>query len=248
MSGTLVTPPMLGIIGGSSLLNSSYFSSAEQRVVQTSFGKALLYFGNGFVFCQRHHADPDKEYSQPHLINKKAILSAFQSSGVTRVIAFGSVGSLKPDIPVGTLVLPDDFFNLWEQTSFFEDNRSHLVPSLAGPFRDEVLDVLRKADFSPVTTATYVQTTGPRFETKAEIRFLAQHSDVVGMTCAHEATLAAELQLPYALVCMVDNYANGINPLVELSLEQFRAGVALNLQTVERVLGLLLAKFVVTSP
>jgi len=54
-----------------------------------------------------------------------------------------------------------------------------------------------------------VQTHGPRFETAAEIRQVAGFADVVGMTCAHEATLCKELALPYALVCVVDNMANG---------------------------------------
>ena len=33
---------------------------------------------------------------------------------------------------------------------------------------------------------------------------------LVGMTVASEATLAAELELPYAALCSVDNYCNGI--------------------------------------
>lgn len=39
---------------------------------------------------------------------------------------------------------------------------------------------------------------------------LAAFADVVGMTMASEATLAAELGIAYASVCTVDNYANGI--------------------------------------
>ena len=35
-----------------------------------------------------------------------------------------------------------------------------------------------------VPPGTYVQTVGPRFETKAEVRFLKQLGDIVGMTGA----------------------------------------------------------------
>ena len=57
---------------------------------------------------------------------------------------------------------------------------------------------------------TYVQTRGPRFETVAEIAALSRFADLVGMTLASEATLARELGMPFAAVCTVDNYANGL--------------------------------------
>lgn len=50
----------------------------------------------------------------------------------------------------------------------------------------------------------------PSPETKAEIRALARCGDIVGMTGAHEATLASELAVPYAMMCIVDNMANGL--------------------------------------
>jgi len=56
----------------------------------------------------------------------------------------------------------------------------------------------------------YVQATGSRLETRAEIAFFKRIGDVVGMTVASEATLAAELELPYAALCSVDNYCHGI--------------------------------------
>ena len=56
----------------------------------------------------------------------------------------------------------------------------------------------------------YWQTIGPRFETPAEIRLMAAHADLVGMTIASECVVAGELGLAYAAVCVVDNLANGI--------------------------------------
>ena len=56
----------------------------------------------------------------------------------------------------------------------------------------------------------YWQTIGPRFETPAEIRLIAAHADLVGMTIASECIVAGELGLAYAAVCVVDNLANGI--------------------------------------
>mmetsp|Transcript_2503 Transcript_2503/g.6289 ORF Transcript_2503/g.6289 Transcript_2503/m.6289 type:complete len:304 (-) Transcript_2503:45-956(-) len=67
----------------------------------------------------------------------------------------------------------------------------------------------------PGTTAddslVYVNTIGPRFETRAEIRAYAKVGHVVGMTCAREWALAEELQVPYCLVCVCDNACNGMS-------------------------------------
>jgi 5'-methylthioadenosine phosphorylase len=79
----------------------------------------------------------------------------------------------------------------------------------------------RAAGASVRTRGVYVQTTGPRLETPAEVAHFATLGDIVGMTMASEATLANELDIPYAAVCSVDNYCNG---LVErpLTFDQIR--------------------------
>jgi 5'-methylthioadenosine phosphorylase len=71
----------------------------------------------------------------------------------------------------------------------------------------------------------YWQAIGPRFETPAEIRLMAAHADVVGMTIASECIVAGELGLRYAAICAVDNLANGLGgePLGVEALERVRA-------------------------
>jgi 5-methylthioadenosine/S-adenosylhomocysteine deaminase len=109
--------------------------------------------------------------------------------------------------------------------------------------RQGLLSVLRANNYPVLDTGVYAQTLGPRFETPAEIRSLAiQGGDIVGMTCAHEATLCRELGLPYAVLCIIDNMANGISG-TEISYEEFHAGVKKNLATMEKILGIVLDKF-----
>jgi len=58
---------------------------------------------------------------------------------------------------------------------------------------------------------TYVCTNGPRLETAQEIRFISMSGgDMVGMTGMPEASLARELEICMALVCVVTNYAAGL--------------------------------------
>jgi len=71
------------------------------------------------------------------------------------------------------------------------------------------VDAERAVESNP---CVYVNSVGPRFETRAEIRsYRALGGAVVGMTCAYEWTLCSELQLPYALISVVDNACNGLS-------------------------------------
>ncbi len=82
---------------------------------------------------------------------------------------------------------------------------------------------------------TYVQTIGPRLETRAEIKMLKRFGDIVGMTLASEATLAMELELPYASICSVDNYCHGIHK-TPLTMDEIFQNVANNARTIENIL------------
>jgi 5'-methylthioadenosine phosphorylase len=60
----------------------------------------------------------------------------------------------------------------------------------------------------------YACTEGPRLETPAEIRFYGRAGgDLVGMTLCPEAFLARELEICYAPVLYVTNYAEGVKAL-----------------------------------
>jgi 5'-methylthioadenosine phosphorylase len=78
-----------------------------------------------------------------------------------------------------------------------------------------------------VDGGVYAQTSGPRFETPAEVRALTRVGDLVGMTIAAECILSRELGLAYAAVCVVDNLANGL-ATAPLTVAEFQAAVESN--------------------
>jgi 5'-methylthioadenosine phosphorylase len=39
---------------------------------------------------------------------------------------------------------------------------------------------------------------------------MTNFADIVGMTMANEAVIAVELDIPYACVCSIDNFGNGL--------------------------------------
>ena len=155
-------------------------------------------------------------------------MAALLAAGVTHVLALSSVGSLRTDWPVGTVALASDFYAPAVTLSFHDDPRSHQVPGFDPGWGATVRDTWRASTATPIIDdAVYAQTPGPRFETPAEVRALARVADLVGMTVASECTLASEVGLPYAAVCVVDNLANGLGDGV-LTMDEFQAGVARN--------------------
>jgi 5'-methylthioadenosine phosphorylase len=142
----------------------------------------------------------------PHRINFRANLAALALAGVDRVIAFGSSGSLKPEIPPGSLVIPTDYISVTDIPSIHDHAIEHVRPELSEDLIKDLGRIIPAARMGGV----YAQTRGPRIETIAEVLALAKVADIVGMTVASEATLACELGLDFAALCTVDNYANGL--------------------------------------
>lgn len=163
----------------------------------------------GAAIVQRHRGG--EEFVLPHAIDHAANLRPLLEQGCDRVLGIGSVGSLRPEgLEVGSLVCPDDFIALNLGDSIFEDARAHSAPGFDRRFREEVIAAWSEGGQAPRDGGVYWQARGPRFETPAEIRLMAAHADVVGMTIASECVAAGELGLDYAALCVVDNLANGL--------------------------------------
>jgi 5'-methylthioadenosine phosphorylase len=180
---------------------------------------------HGAAVVQRHGTGAD--FVLPHEIDHAANLKPLVDQGCDRVLAIASVGSLRTDLAVGTLVCPDDFIALHVSDSIYADSRAHSAPSFAAHWRAELIAAWAEGGEAPVDGGVYWQTIGPRFETPAEIRMIAAHADVVGMTIASECVIAGELGLEYAAICMVDNLANGLAE-GELSVPEMEADRIIN--------------------
>jgi 5'-methylthioadenosine phosphorylase len=179
--------------------------------------------GGAFVL-QRH--DGAGGYTLPHLIDHAANLGALVEQGCDRVLAIGSVGSLRSELGVGSFLCPNDFIALQLGLTSLADVRAHRMPGFDLAWRARVLEAWQASTATPLHDGgVYWQTIGPRFETPAEIRLMAAHAHVVGMTIASECIVAGELGLAYAAACVVDNLANGIGvePLGIEELERDRA-------------------------
>ncbi|MBF0369836.1 MAG: MTAP family purine nucleoside phosphorylase [Magnetococcales bacterium] len=238
-------PEKIALIGGTGLLDANWFQQARVHWEETPHGTVTLSLGDGLCFLQRHGTHP---YTPAHRVNHLAHFQALKQAGVTRIIGVGSVGSLHTDILPGTLVVPDDILALQVNLSFFDDARSHRPPAFDGAWRRDILAAWQQTDLAaPLDGGVYWQTTGPRFETPAEIRFLASHAHLVGMTIASECILAGELGIPYAAICMVDNLANGLAEEA-LSYAAFKGQVQHNQEKLLRCVNALLHQLMPANP
>lgn len=221
----------VAFVSGTSIVNSDLFSAWAVKTVETPYGPVTYKERGEHVLINRHGYGVPKP---PHSINHRANIRALADLGFRDIVSVNSVGSLKPELPPGTLVSCSDYVGLQQgPQTFFDDELkggapgidNNLVPMLVGRLAPE---------FSIFGGKVYVQMRGPRFETKAEIAIIRHWGDVVGMTAAHEADLCREIGLRYNSFAMVDNYANGLMN-EEIDFDKFRVLVKANQQKVNRL-------------
>lgn len=209
----------IALISGTGL--SQLGGAALVHTADTPYGSALYQLlpagPHELVLLPRHgpgHKVP------PHKINYRANIWALKALDCSLVLATNAVGSLRPEMQVGELVLPDQFLDQTRQRAltFFDGEDGTVVHTdMTEPYCPQLrMALLHKLSETPLAVhpaATYLCTEGPRFETPAEIRAYAQWgADLVGMTGVPEVVLARELDLCYATVCIVTNMAAGLAP------------------------------------
>jgi 5'-methylthioadenosine phosphorylase len=212
----------VGIITGSGLYDLP--AGGESRVVESRFGEAevsIFRAGPWSVGSVSRHQRNHKHL--PHTIPHQANVVALEQLGARAVIATTVVGAVNPNVGLGRPVLFDELFfptnrlpNGAECTIFTEPGdpmRGHLIWD--EPFAPRLRRKLELAagDLGLEITlgGVYGHTNGPRFESRAEIRWLATAGvTAVSQTCGPEAVLVGELELPYALVGFPVNYATGV--------------------------------------
>jgi 5'-methylthioadenosine phosphorylase len=202
--------------------------------MKNKFGQASVLITDKIAWILRHGNDTNR-YILPHLINHRANLQALKDLDATEIVGINSTGSLKKDLCPGMIVIPDDFIMLTATPTIHQNKAVHITPSLNEKVRQKFIKAAQAGKIKVVKKGTYWQTHGPRLETKAEIKMMANFADIVGMTMANEAVIALELDLPYASVCSIDNFANGLLKK-PLSMQEIIAGTHKNADLMIRLL------------
>ncbi len=225
----------VAIIGGSGLYK--LLEKAEHVILDTPFGKTpridIGYFGGVRVAFLARHAMPGSmkvaHEVPPHRINFRANIYGLKKLGAEAIIATSACGSLRRELEPGDFVIIDQFIDMTKSRTYTFYDGTTTPKELLGVDKEDLvvhidvtepycptlrrilIEACKKVGVKYHERGCYVCTEGPRFETPAEIRFFsAIGADVVGMTNVPEVILARELNIHYATIAVVTNYAAGL--------------------------------------
>ncbi|VAX17007.1 5'-methylthioadenosine phosphorylase [hydrothermal vent metagenome] len=213
----------LAIIGGSQaheLLKKEAFDSIKpQKSIKTPFGKSPKMYlceksGVEFYFISRH-GDDGYKIAAP-FVNYRANIWALKEKGVEKIISWSGPGIINPGFEVGAFAVPHDLIDMTRSRpgTFFEKGGLGFI-RMRHPFcpdlRHAIIYSLQSKNCKHYDHSVYCATQGPRLETPAEIKLYHSYgADLVGMTLCPEAFLARELEMCYASICYLTNFAEGI--------------------------------------
>ncbi len=244
----------VGVFGGSGFY--AFLGDVVEVDVPTPYGPPSAPVAVGSVgerrvaFLPRHGKD---HHLPPHRVDFRANAWALHSLGVRHVLGPCAVGSLRPDLRPGDLVVPDQLVDrTWGRPDTFADGGAaegcgpveHL--SFADPYTEELRQVVLAAareEHDPARVhdgGTVVVIQGPRFSTRAESSWFRRMGwDVVNMTQHPEVALCRELGLGYAGLALVTDYDSGVDdfPDVEpVTMEEVFRVLAQNVELTRRIL------------
>jgi 5'-deoxy-5'-methylthioadenosine phosphorylase len=211
----------MAIIGGSLLNNINDLTEAGEEQIKTPFGEPSDKFNIGkindldIVYLNRHGRS---HHLAPHQINYKANMFALKLLEVTHIIAVNAVGGITEKMLPMQCVLADQLIDYTHgRIQTYNDGNENEVNHIdfSYPFDETLRNKLKEAaeigSIECISQATYGVTQGPRLETIAEIiRMQRDGCDIVGMTAMPEAALARELEMDYANLSLVVNWAAGM--------------------------------------
>ncbi|MDH3652278.1 MAG: purine-nucleoside phosphorylase [Saprospiraceae bacterium] len=161
-------------------------------------------------------------YYEGHSMRDLSIpVRVFRDLGVETLFLTNAAGAINTEFVPGNLMLIQDHINLVGNNPLiglnleryglrFPDAASIYTPALqdlASEIADEMNLDLKKG--------VYVFTTGPSFETPAEIRMMRTiGADVVGMSTVPEAIVANHAGMQVFGLSLVSNYGSGMSPVV----------------------------------
>jgi 5'-methylthioadenosine phosphorylase len=212
----------LGIIGGSGLYDIDSMERVEEVQLDTPFGAPSDSYrhgrlGNQDVYFLPRHGRGHRFL--PSEINHRANIHGFKQLGVSRILSFTAVGSLRETVRPQDILFPTQYYDRTKQNhTFFGNGVAAHIPfgdpvCLAMHARLHALSehlIAADALFAEIRLhpdGTYVNMEGPAFSTRAESEtYRTLGFDVIGMTSLPEAKLSREAGICYAPVSLVTDY------------------------------------------
>ena len=153
------------------------------------------------------------------------------SLGVKNLLLTAAVGSLKPAIKPGDMVILKDHLNLMGSNPLMGNHHEAfgaMFPDLNDPYdvplRRAAMKLARELKIRALE-GVYTAVTGPSYETPAEVKMYRMlGGDIAGMSVAPETITARQLKLRVAALCWVSNFTSGISGTVLTHDEVLKLG------------------------
>ena len=156
-------------------------------------------------------------YERGRADEMKGAIDAMAGLGCDTLLQTNAAGSLRLDMPPGSVMAISDHINFGGINPLFGvgpgDSRFvDMVDAYDPALRTKLMDAARAANVV-CHEGVYIFFSGPSFETPAEIRAArVLGADAVGMSTAPETILARHAGLKVAALSLMTNYAAGLVP------------------------------------
>ena len=217
----------VGIITGSGTYALPGFEEGEPVIVETPYGDCEVTRGSYANVPALHvsrHAAGHLRLSN-HL-NHRANIWALSELGARAVIGCTACGAVDHSLQLGSLIVFGDLHFISNRLpdgslcTFFTEpgdpRRGHWIlhgGPFSAPLRHALIEAARASGHPLRDGGIYGHVDGPRFNTPVEIAQLAACGvTAVSQTAGPETVLCGELELPFALIGFVTDYANEVVP------------------------------------
>lgn len=241
----------VGIIGGTGLYDIEGMTDIKELLIKTPFGEpsdAIILGtleGVGLAFLPRHGKG---HHISPTEVPARANIYALKTLGVERIISVNAVGSLKEEIRVLDLVIPDQIIDRTRSrvNTFFGGGLVGHI-SFADPFcpvlSRVMLEIAQDIRIRAHRGGTYVAMEGPQFSTRAESElYRSWGGDIIGMTVLPEAKLAREAEICYASLSFVTDYDCWHDTHESVTPEMILTNLKQNVETAKAILRLAITR------
>ncbi|MGV2138016.1 purine-nucleoside phosphorylase [Agrobacterium sp. 16-2014-1-2a] len=153
----------------------------------------------------------------------RAVIEALAGLGVQSLVLTNSAGSVRQDIPPGSVMQITDHINYSGMNPLIGEESDNRFVGMTTAYDPDLMLAMRNAAIRatvPLFGGVYMWFSGPSFETPAEIRMARLlGADAVGMSTVPEVILARFFGMRVAAASVITNYGAGMTG-AELSHEE----------------------------
>ena len=184
--------------------------------VQGHDGKFLLgYIGNVPAVVMKGRVHYYEGYTMEEVVLPVRLM---KKMGIEVLFLTNAAGGIKEGFQVGDFMMITDHISSFVPSPLIGENVSELgerFPDMTHVYDGELQDLIRtvaQEERISIQEGVYLQTSGPNFETPAEIRMYARlGADAVGMSTACEAAAARHVGVRVCGISCISNMASGLS-------------------------------------